>query len=459
MSPALIVCIVLLASGVIALLVFLIKTLAAPRKIETIEKLIHNGKTQQAIKLAKSIIAKNPRDSEVHYILGKAYLADNRPELALMEFKTVNAAASFSAKIPEQEFRQAIAKLYLRFNQQEEALKEYLLLIKLNPKKADYCFMAGELFEQRDNSEQAAACYRKTVELDPRNAAAHAALGYLLYRMKQNSAAKKEISTALKLDPQNAKAHFYHGRILMGNHEYAKAIAAFEKAVRSPELKQKAFIERGRCYMEANNFEKAIGEFTSAVKASNSPSSNDTLHARYFLGNCFEKTRDIDSAVAQWEEIQKHKKNFLDVNEKLALYQSARTNDNIKEYLTASKEDFFAICRAITVDYLKLVPSANVKETKYGCIFVAAENDEGMRNMRKIARLVVFYRDPGMIEESFLRNLQEVMKKQSIVKAAILTSSGFTRAAIKFAENRSIELIGPEKLESILGEVDLSSTK
>ena len=130
MSVVFIICTAVLTAGVISLLVFLLRSFIAPQKLETIEKLIRNGKRQQAIKMAKSIISKNPRDTEAHYILGKAYLADNKPELALMEFKAVNSASSFSNKIPEQEFRRTIAKLYLKFNQQEEALKEYLLLIK-----------------------------------------------------------------------------------------------------------------------------------------------------------------------------------------------------------------------------------------------------------------------------------------------------------------------------------------
>ena len=456
MSPVLIVIIALLAAGVLALAVFVIKSIVSPVKIDGIDKLVENGKTQQAIKLAKAIISKNPRDMEAHYILGKAYLVDNKPELALMEFKTVGDSGAFSSKIPEQEFRQTIAKLYTRFNQPEDALKEYLLLIKLNPKKADYYINAADLFEQRNDTNQAAACYQKAVELNPNNSATHAAFGFLLYKMNKNKIAEEEIATALKLDPNNAKAHFYRGRILMADKEYAKAIAEFEKAVRAPELKQKAFIERGRCYMEAGNYEKAIPEFNTAIRASTAPSSGDTLHARYFLASCLEKTRDIDGAITQWQEIQKQKSSFLDVNEKLKLYQGAASSDSMKEYLTSGREDFFAICRAIASQHLKLVPSTNIKETKYGCVLVAAEGDDGRLNMRKMAHLLVFYRDSSTIDENFLRNLIDLMKKQSIVKATVLTSSGYSRGATKFAESRPIDLIGPEKLESILNGLDFS---
>ncbi len=454
MSPVLIVFTILSGAAVLALIFYIINMLVFPQKIETVENLIRNGKKHQAIRLAKRIIAKKPRDMEAHYILGKTYLDDNQYELALMEFKTVNAAGSFTRKIPEQEFRQGMAKLYLHFNQEEEALKEFLILIKLNPKNADYHFSAGELFENR-NSKKAIECYNKAIELNPQCAVAHARLCAIFYMMRQNKAAESSIAAALKIDPQNAEAHFYRGRILMERGKYDKAIEALENAVRSPELKQKALIERGRCYIAANSYERAAVEFTAAIKASKSPSSHDTLYARYFLSLCYEKTRKIEDAIIQWEEIQKHAKGFMDIDEKLSIYSSTRTTDKIKEYLIAGREDFFTICKTVASDFLRLIPlENNIKETKYGCVLVATESDEGMRNVRKMPHLIVFYREPTLISENFLRNLHGIMKKQSIVKSTVLTSSGFTINAIQFAENRPINLIGPEKLDIILNKVN-----
>ena len=75
----------------ILLLAFLlIRSIVSPKKTAVIEKYINAGKYATAIKRAKAIIAKNPRDTKAHYLLGKAYLADGRAELALMEFKTIS---------------------------------------------------------------------------------------------------------------------------------------------------------------------------------------------------------------------------------------------------------------------------------------------------------------------------------------------------------------------------------
>lgn len=454
MSSMFIAFILILGTGVTVLLVFVVKSLVAPKKIAGLQKLISDGKYSTAIKQAKTLISRNPRDFEARYLLGKAYLGDGKPELALMEFKTVNATAVFSRSLPEAEFRKTIAQLFLKYNQPEEALKEYLLLIKLEPFQAEHYFNTAVLFEQRDNSEQALQYYRKTVEIDPKHATAHAALGMLLFRSKQMTDAKQEINLALQLDPKNTAAYFYQGKLLRESHDYANALASFEKALRDPEFKQKGLIERGCCYMEANSVEKAILEFDRAIKASQDEASNDTLYARYFLAACYEQKRDIEQAIGQWEKIFAKKKGFRDVGEKLSQYQELRSNDYMKEFLTASKEDFSTICKAVTSDCLELAVR-DMKETKYGCVLVAVENDaEKWRNVRKQPRLIVFYRDPNFIEDAFLRTLQEEMKKQSIIRGIVVTSSGFTRPALEFAESRPIELINKDKLEQMLASID-----
>ena len=267
------------------LLVFIIKNFATPRKIEGIQKLIKQGKYSSAIKLAKSMITKDPRDFKAHYYLGKAYLADNKPELALMEFKTVNQTAIFDQFFSEIEFRKQIAQLYFKFNQPEEALKEYLLLTKLEPNNAENFYNAGKIFEQRNKSEQALQYYKKTISLNKRHVKAHAALGLLLFKGKNYADARKEIDYAIRLSPETFSSYYYLGKILKENKDYSGAVNAFEKALRDPEFKQRALIERGACYLAENSYEKAINEYDRAVRASKDDSAQETLYARYFLAS------------------------------------------------------------------------------------------------------------------------------------------------------------------------------
>jgi len=455
MNPVHIIIIAVIGSCIVFLSYLVIKSFVTPRRIDGIQKLLKQKKYSAAIKLAKSISAKDPSDYTARYWLGESYLADGKPELALMEFKYVNQNAIFGGDIAEVPFRKNLAELYSKFNNTEEAFKQYILLTKLEPTNAENYFRVGKYFEQKGRSDQALGYYQQTLKLNKRHVKAHAAMGLLLYRAKQYGEAKKEIDMAIHLSPDTFSSYYYLGKILKENKDYGAAISAFEKSLRDPEYKQKALIERGSCYMAANSIEKAIAEFDRAVKSSQNESNQETLYARYFLAACYEKTRKLDSAITQWEAIYAKNHNFKDVASKLAQYRDLQSNDNMKEYLTSNASTFCEICKKIALTGFGL-SAGSVEQKKFGCMMVATESkNENWMNMRQSPYLLVFYREPDLIEDGILRKLLEIVKSKNYVKVIIFSSAGFTRTATSFSENRPIELINKDKLEQLLSKIDI----
>lgn len=72
----------------------------------------------------------------------------------------------------------------------------------------------------------------------------------------------------------------------------------------------------------------------------------------------------------------------------------------------------------------------------------------------KKTQLFIFLRDSEVVQEEYLRNVYEGMKKQNVFKGFVITSSSFSKEALEFAANRPIELIDVNKLERILEAVD-----
>ncbi len=451
-----IILISVLGVGAVILSFFVIKSIRSPKKISTIKNLLRQGKVNNAIKIAKAIIAKDNRDIVAHYYLGKAYLADKKDELALMELKIVNQEAIFDIMdIPEKEFRQSIGQLFSKFNQTDDALNEYILLSKLDPTNADVFFETARLFEQKKKYEHALGYYNKTIQMNRRHGKAHAARGMILFRAKQYPEARKAIDLAIQISPDNFANYYYLGKIFKETNEYPAAVEAFEKATRDADFRQKALIERGTCFLTVNNIEKAKIEFDRAINIPTKDNGSETLYARYFLASCFEKERNIDKAVAQWDIIHKKNKNFRDVAAKLAEYKKFEDNDSMKEYLTCSDSAFLDICKNLALKTLNLSPQS-ATSTKFGCEIVATEKkDSNWMDARKKLFLLVFYRETKLIEESTLRNILDKAKKQKCANVFLFTSSDFARQAINFAENRPIELIGNEKLEGLLTKIGI----
>jgi len=429
---------------------FAAKAALAPKKISTLKELVKSGKGSQAIKMAKMILAKDPRNPEAHYFLGLAYLADNKAELALMELKTVNQIGLFQGLLSELEFRNQIASLFDRFEQGEEALKEYILLVKLDPANPENYYRAGFHFEERGKADNALKYYRKTLELDPNHSDAHLRLGMLFLRASRPQEARQELDIALKLKPENYQAWFSMGRLLKESHDHTGALAAFEKSQKDPDLKVKALVERGSCFMSQKNYDRAVVELERALKLATSDSEKDVLYARYFLAHCYEKTRMIEKAIGEWEKIYAKKPTFKDVAEKLSAYQDLRVDDRIKDYVTSGKPQFVTLCQNLvatmgfSVQDTTELPNGTVK-------IIAIENEsEKWRAVKKMPKVLLFYRTSEPIDEPPLRDVLEEIRKLGANKCYVVTNTAFTRAAIAFAETRPYELVGKDQLQALL---------
>jgi tetratricopeptide (TPR) repeat protein len=449
-----IILIIVFGAGLALFIIFLVKSIFLPQQISHVADGIKQGRYGQAIKVAKQIITKEPRNIEAHYLLGQAYEHDGKAELALMEYKIVNNISDFRGYCQETPFRKTVAKLYEQFDFPEEALKEYLMLMQLEPENPEIYHHAGVLFEGREKYRQAAHYFKKAIDLDPGHSDAHFHLGILLYGAKRFTDAQAIFVKAIKLDPDNVKINFYLGKIQKQVKDYPGAIAYFDKSQKDPEYKIKSIVEKGLCYMTSGNMDKAKTELERAVKlgeevASLKSDKKDRLFARYYLAYCFENNRQIDQAIEQWEKIYSEEPGFKDVAEKLSRYQDLRSDDLVKDFMTVSVEQFQEICRAVT-DTLGFNVN-DVSQIPNGCQIIAVEKDSGQwRNTRKMPRLIRFVRIADNIEVQVVRDFLEDMKKMSVNRGMIISSALFSRTSQEFAESRPIELVGRDQLQELL---------
>lgn len=445
-----IIIISVMAIVVVTLIFLIVKTAVAPKRIEALPKLIKQGKTQKAIKLAKQLLQKDSKLYMANYYLGKAYIKEGKNELAILEYKHVNETALFGQHLNELEFRKEYAELLLKFNQPQEALKNYLLLTKLEPKNGENYYQAGYLYEQQNRYDLALGFMQKAVAVDKKHAKAHAEIGLMLYRTKQFSEAKKEIDLAIKLSPETYSSYYYLGKILKDAKDLQSAIKAFEKAQRDPDVKLKAIIEHGSCYMIAGRYDSAMVDFQRAIEYDKNNETQETLYARYFLAACYEKSRKIDKAIELWEEIYKRNKGFRDVSAKLSEYKDIQTNDNMKDYLTCSNEEFVIVCKNAAVNGLSL-QVLTAEQKKWGCQLTGiVKSDDSWMNVRKQVLLIRFFREPDPLDEKMIMQTIDDMKPLNSTKSYIFSSSGFSQQAKRFAENRPVELIEKQKLEAVL---------
>ncbi|RKX73613.1 MAG: restriction endonuclease, partial [Spirochaetes bacterium] len=144
---------------------------------------------------------------------------------------------------------------------------------------------------------------------------------------------------------------------------------------------------------------------------------------------------------------------FKDVAEKISQYQELRTDDRVKDYLTASMDNFYEICKSIVNTMNMNV--RDITDVPNGCQFIAVEEEQRWVAVRKMPKLIRFLRVTDMITESSVRALYEEMKKLNIPRGIIFSSSNFSRKALDFSETRPIDLYGKEHLQEVLKKVEI----
>ena len=90
----LVIIILFLAVGIGFLFFFIVKSAALPKRADALGSLVKKGKTQVAIRAAKAILAKEPKNADARYFLGKAYLADGKSDLAFSELKALSQSGA-----------------------------------------------------------------------------------------------------------------------------------------------------------------------------------------------------------------------------------------------------------------------------------------------------------------------------------------------------------------------------
>jgi tetratricopeptide (TPR) repeat protein len=428
--------------------IYALQTFVLPRRIDEIARMIETGQIKQAIKKLTDILEKDDRNSYAHFLLAEAYARDNNAKFAIVEYRQVLKYGKYTEKYPEITVRSKIAKLYQEQGSLDDAKNEYLLLTKLDPDNFQNFFELGAIYFRTNTLDRALTFFKKSVAQNPRHEQSHYYLGQIYYQTNLYPDAKQCFIESIKIDPANYRSHYFLGLVLRQMSDFEWAIKEFDIAQKSEDLKVKCFLAKGSCHMQKGMLPKAMMEFERGLKFARKGSDTE-LGLRYYLAECYEKTRDLHSAIHQWEKIAEVKPNFRDVQGKLRNYAEFRQDDRMKDFLVCGLSQFEHTCR-------KLVEAMNFNITDVNIIsdtdieIIATESEGKWRNTRQTNRLIRIFRDTETLQDKVLRNLHESMKAKNVTRIIIISTGDFSQAAVDFANTRPIELYGKNELVGML---------
>jgi len=444
---------VLLFGGLVIVLVVILKKLLSPQKITELRAIVKASNYKQAIKIAKEIISKQSNNFEAHYYLAEAYYNEGKYELALIEYKATDKLGVYNNHVNEIDLREKMAELYTKFDNIEEALKEYVLLHKKYPENFIFSFKIGELFEKKNMRDPAVIHYTKAVTKNPNYIPGLLNLGIILYETKKYADSLKILENVIKRESNNSRAHFYLGLLRKTENNHSGAIKHFDISVRDKDYKVRSLMEKGMILMTQNKFEDAVIELERALKNSENESQTVVLNLRYILAACYEQMRNLTEAISQWEKIYSIKPDFKNVSEKLANYQDLQMDDKMKDFMTATSDEFLDICKMIVAKMNLTILDMNIQSND-GVEFFTLEGNDKFRNVKKKPKLIHIYRKSSPVEDQILRKVNDTMKNKEIIKSVIISASGFTKQSLLFAQERPMELIDKNGLQNTLKSIN-----
>jgi tetratricopeptide (TPR) repeat protein len=218
----------------------------------------YGGQLEPAIRDLETLRAAAPRDENILFLLGFAYLKNHDAERAKAVFETmfetagpvraeflVGKANYEAALFPEAEasflhvlqldpgFPGAhleLAKVYISLRRTGESTRELELVLKEDPSNADANYLLGSLLVQEDHCAEAIAYLEQAKKLKPDSWAIYFHLGKAKLRLEQAAEAIVLLQRAVELNPDESTAYYELARALQAGGRKQEAGRAFHRA-------------------------------------------------------------------------------------------------------------------------------------------------------------------------------------------------------------------------------------
>jgi tetratricopeptide (TPR) repeat protein len=309
---------------------------------------LQQGKTEQAIRECKAVLAADPRSAPAHMLLGLAYLAQRSTAMVADAKAELQQALDIDPELLWARFY--LARLYLDLGLSEKAQEQLERGLEQRPGLPHFLSLLGEVRRKLGDPSASLELNRKAIEADPTMTPAHYFLGLAYLDLKQEEAAMAEFEKAIHspdaapemynalaslytkkqrfgeaeelcrkaiaLDPSRPDAYLSLARVYNAQHASDKALEALRAAL--PEgkeftvseyyqgLQADVAVERGAAYTAKKMYAQATAEYARAL---NFDPRRAGVHRR--LAELYLQRGDRDAAALhtkQAEEIEKGQK-------------------------------------------------------------------------------------------------------------------------------------------------------
>jgi tetratricopeptide (TPR) repeat protein len=284
--------------------------------LNTVQQYILKGQTEKAIKELQKLVKASPKDIRSHLKLGDLYLKNNEYEKAIEEYLRV-------------------AELYEEEDLNFRAISIYKKVLSLNPKHIEGFHKIAELYVKEGLKGDARSYYQSILKMRPHELKALNALKSLEQEQPRKEVPKK-VPSIETISPQysprpekrmveeefeltsvvsnfdtpnpplgvesfpppdkDSEMHYHLGIAYKEMELFDYAISEFEQAALNPSIKFDSYIMLGNCFMEKGAYDKSIENYKMASEVRGLP--NEKLaRIQLNLGSAYEANGMLSEAL------------------------------------------------------------------------------------------------------------------------------------------------------------------
>lgn len=179
--------------------------------------------------------------------------------------------------------------------------------VELTPGRGDLYLLLGQKQHRAGRYADAIGSYRGALAAKPAPAEAHYGMGLALRALRKMDEAAAEFRAMLSSDPRHAGAHFELGRLLIGQDDIEGGAAELRQAIAINPGLAEAHLELGKVYHKQGKAAEAESEFQAALRA-----KPDLSPAVYELATLAKERGDTQAAHSYFARIRELDRGRID---------------------------------------------------------------------------------------------------------------------------------------------------
>jgi tetratricopeptide (TPR) repeat protein/V8-like Glu-specific endopeptidase len=178
-----------------------------------------------------------------------------------------------------------------------QAIQEFTMAIKINPKYASAYFLRAYVQDQLQEFQLALTDYNQAIAIKPQDSLAYNNRGNVKNKQNDLAGALADYNQAIILDPQEAEFHYNRGLLNYKQNNLLEAITNYNQAIILNPKYVLAYNNRGNVKEKQNDLDAALVDYNQAIEI------NPVFAEGYYnRGNIKGKQNDLVAALAAYDQ-------------------------------------------------------------------------------------------------------------------------------------------------------------